>query len=216
MQEITQQLESPSLHPYYMIPYFRNKKHKQRNTLKLPQSGSHPRIIWGSFFLEEKGEEAPPHKELGLSDLYAGAPFDYSLWVPSFMHQSEPFLPQDLHPCEGNSVKHRLRISSQKQFVLAQREQIGTSENKRWSWQNHFAVGCCRFALLSRKEKAHKHKLFCPVTDWVRGGLPTWWPGVKCSCAVCGTQGKQTFSSGYLAGRIGDRGDRELLICQMS
>ena len=30
-------------------------------------------------------------------------------------------------------------------------------------------------------------------------------------CAVCGTQGAQTFWSGYPAGRIGDRGDREIV-----
>ena len=34
---------------------------------------------------------------------------------------------------------------------------------------------------------AHKHKQFCPVTAWLRGGLLTGWPGVKCLCAVCGT-----------------------------
>ena len=31
--------------------------------------------------------------------------------------------------------------------------------------------------VLSGKEKAHKHKLFCPVIAWVRGGLPTGSPG---------------------------------------
>ena len=47
-------------------------------------------------------------------------------------------------------------------------------------------LGKCLF---SGKEKAHKHKQFCPVTAWVRGGgLPTGWPGVKCLCAVCGTE----------------------------
>ena len=38
----------------------------------------------------------------------------------------------------------------------------------------------------SGPKKAHKHKQFCPVTAWVRGGgLPTGWPGVKCfMCCV--------------------------------
>ena len=36
------------------------------------------------------------------------------------------------------------------------------------------------------KKKAHKHKQFCPAIAWVKGGvLPTGWPGVKCSRAVC-------------------------------
>ena len=30
------------------------------------------------------------------------------LWALSFMQQHEPCLPYDLHPCEGNPVKHRL------------------------------------------------------------------------------------------------------------
>ena len=38
------------------------------------------------------------------------------------------------------------------------------------------------------------------------GGSPDRWP-----CAVCGTQETKTFSSGYPAGRIGDRGDREIV-----
>ena len=64
----------------------------------------------------------------------------------------------------------------------------------------------------SGKEKAHKHKQVCPVTAWVGGVLPTGWPGVKCLCAVCGSQ--ETYVeilSGYPAGRIGDRGDREIV-----
>ena len=52
----------------------------------------------------------------------------------------------------------------------------------------------CRF---SGKEKAHKHKQLLPVTARVGGGgfsrpggqgSPDRWPGVKSSCAVCGTQ----------------------------
>ena len=49
-------------------------------------------------------------------------------------------------------------------------------------------------------------------------GSPDRLPGVKSLCAVCGTQGTSTFSSGfpagrigYPAGRIGDRGDREIV-----
>ena len=53
--------------------------------------------------------------------------------------------------------------------------------------------------MLWGKEKAHKHKQFCPVIAWVRGGLPTEWSGVKCLCAVCGTQETLTCSSGYPA-----------------
>ena len=52
----------------------------------MPQLGSHPKILYvGVHFLQNIGEEGPPHKELGLSDLYAGGPFDslcgYSLCV---------------------------------------------------------------------------------------------------------------------------------------
>ena len=55
----------------------------------------------------------------------------------------------------------------------------------------------------SGTEKAHKHKQISPVTAQVGGGLPTGWPGVKSLCAMCGTQGISTFSSGCPAGRIG-------------
>ena len=37
------------------------------------------------------------------------------------------------------------------------------------------------------------------------------WPGVKSLCAVCGIQGTLAFSSGCPGGRIGDRGDREIV-----
>ena len=47
--------------------------------------------------------------------------------------------------------------------------------------------------------------------DRVEGGLPTGGQGSKGLCAVCRTQGTETFSSGYPAGRIGDRGDREIV-----
>ena len=40
-------------------------------------------------------------------------------------------------------------------------------------------------------------------------GSPNRWRGVKSLCAVCGTQGPGGF--GYPAGRIGDRGDREIV-----
>ena len=52
-----------------------------------------------------------------------------------------------------------------------------------------------------------------------QGSPDRWpWPGVKSLCAVCGNPRNITFSSGcpagrigYPAGRIGDRGDREIV-----
>ena len=48
----------------------------QRNTLKISRLGSHPLLLCGvPILLENKREEVPPHKELGLSKVYAwGAP----------------------------------------------------------------------------------------------------------------------------------------------
>ena len=50
------------------------------------------------------------------------------------------------------------------------------------------------------------------------GGSPDRWPGVKSLCAVCGTQEHKHFRPGarpggigFPAGRIGDRGDREIV-----
>ena len=76
---------------------------------------------------------------------------------------------------------------------------------------NHFAV-------------EGKHKQNFPVTARVGGvsrpgggGAPDRWPGVKSLCAVCGTQGKhfrpgtRPGGFGYPAGRVGDRGDREIV-----
>ena len=65
----------------------------------------------------------------------------------------------------------------------------------------------------SGKEKAHKHKQIFPVTARVGGGgLAPGWPGVSRPVA------RGQFSSGYLAGRIGypagrigDRGDQEIV-----
>ena len=62
-----------------------------------PQLGSDPKILYvGVLFLENKAEEAPPHKELGLSNLYAGDPFNslcgYSLCA-FFAPQSWPSKP---------------------------------------------------------------------------------------------------------------------------
>ena len=77
------------------------------------------------------------------------------------------------------------------------------------------------FPKISGKEKAHKHKQNFLVIAWVGGGVsrpggqgsPDRWPGVKSLCAVCGTQGTYTFSSRCPAGRIGDRGHREINLC---
>ena len=70
--------------------------------------------------------------------------------------------------------------------------------------------------LYSGKEKAHKHEQFFPVTARVGGGgLPTGEPGIKCLCAVCGTQETKTFPSGYPAGRTGDGVTETLSMCQM-
>ena len=66
--------------------------------------------------------------------------------------------------------------------------------------------------VFSGKEKAYQHEQFCPVTAWGReGGSTDRAARIKCLCAVCGTQGKSTISSGCPAGRIGDRGDREIV-----
>ena len=55
--------------------------------LKIPQLGSRPKILYvGVLLLENEGEEALPHKELGLSNLYAGGPsilYVLSLYVLS-------------------------------------------------------------------------------------------------------------------------------------
>ena len=51
----------------------------------------------GVLPLENKGEEAPPHKELGLSNLYAGGPsilyvlFLYVLFAPPIL-EDHPFV----------------------------------------------------------------------------------------------------------------------------
>ena len=87
----------------------------------------------------------------------------------------------------------------------------------------------CPSALRPKNQERKRHininNIF-PVTARVGGGVsrpggqgsPDRWPGVKSLCAVCGTQGTQSFSSGYPAGRIGhpagrigDRGDREIV-----
>ena len=55
--------------------------------------------------------------------------------------------------------------------------------------------------------------------DRVGGGSPDRWPGVKSLCAVCGTHrehkrfrpGTRPGGIGFPAGRIGDRGDREIV-----
>ena len=54
------------------------KTHKNKEIpQKSPQLGSDPKILFvGVLFLENKTEEAPPHKELGLSNLYAADPFN--------------------------------------------------------------------------------------------------------------------------------------------
>ena len=46
-------------------------------------------------------------------------------------------------------------------------------------------IGLANHRFRNAREKTHKHKQFCPVTAWVRGGLPTRRPEVKSSCAVC-------------------------------
>ena len=92
-------------------------------------------------------------------------------------------------------------------------------------WLQDRACTCtsCNFSILawgtmgfnSGKEKAHKHKQISPVTaragggspDRVGEGSPDRWPGVKSLCAVCGTQGTSTFSSGYRK-RVPGREDR--------
>ena len=80
-------------------------------------------------------------------------------------------------------------------------------------------------ACLSGKEKAHKHEQIFPVTARVGGCLPTGWPGVsrpvargqKFMCCVRNLRNIDIFVRvpgrriGYPAGRIGDRGDREIV-----
>ena len=64
-----------------------------------------------------------------------------------------------------------------------------------------------KFGKISGKEKAHEHKQIFPLTARGGGGLPTgWpgppdrWPGVKSSCAVCGTQGFIAISAASYTG----------------
>ena len=79
----------------------------------------------------------------------------------------------------------------------------------------------------SGKEKAHKHKQIFPVTAQAGGGgLPTGWGGVsrpvargqKFMCCVWNPREHKRFRPGtrpggigFPAGRIGDRGDREIV-----
>ena len=82
-------------------------------------------------------------------------------------------------------------------------------------------------ALVSGKEKAHKHKQFFPVTARVEGGgspdrvargLPTGGQGSKVYVLCAEHKEHKHFQPGtrpgrfgYPAGRIGDRGDREIV-----
>ena len=79
----------------------------------------------------------------------------------------------------------------------------------------------------SGKEKAHKHRQMLLVTARVRGSLPTGsggqgspdrWPGVKVYVLCAEPKEHKHFRPGtrpggigYPAGRIGDRGDREIV-----
>ena len=55
----------------------------QRNTPKISQLGSHPKnSLCGGSFPGNKGEEAPLHKELGLSNLYANTPSILDVGIP--------------------------------------------------------------------------------------------------------------------------------------
>ena len=81
-------------------------------------------------------------------------------------------------------------------------------------------------SLISGKEKAHKHKQISPVIAQAGGGLPTGWGGglptggqgskVYVLCAEPKEHkrfrpGTRPGGIGFPAGRIGDRGDREIV-----
>ena len=71
----------PPVSPVKITTKNTQERRKHRNIKKypeIPQLGSHPKILYVGFLsLENKGEEAsPPHRELGLSNLYAGDPFN--------------------------------------------------------------------------------------------------------------------------------------------
>ena len=90
-------------------------------------------------------------------------------------------------------------------------------------WQD---IGCSESWFSSGKEKAHKHKQIFPVTARAGGGLPTGWGGglptggqgskVYVLCAEPKEHkrfrpGTRPGGIGFPAGRIGDRGDREIV-----
>ena len=73
-----------------------------------------------------------------------------------------------------------------------------------------------KFREVSGKDKAHRHKQFCRVIAWVRGGvLPTGWPGVKCLCAVCRTKEHKYFRPGSRPGGPVAGVTEKLFMCQM-
>ena len=85
----------------------------------------------------------------------------------------------------------------------------------------------CLFQSFSGKEKAHKHKQIFPVTARAAGGLPTGWGGGGLPTGGQGSKvyvlcaepkehkrfrpGTRPGGIGFPAGRIGDRGDREIV-----
>ena len=103
-----------------------------------------------------------------------------------------------------NGKRRRKTVSQNFNIEIQHGMMIQSRIPTRWSCKpNQCAYGCSKQDLektnyffnsqlctpLPIKRKAHQHKQFCPVNTWVRGRLPTGWPGVKCSCAVCGIQG---------------------------
>ena len=63
-------------------------------------------FMWGVLLLENKTEEAPPHKELGLSNLYAGDPF-ISLCGYSLCAFSPPILGDLCEPRQAKPYEER-------------------------------------------------------------------------------------------------------------
>ena len=69
---------------------------------------------------------------------------------------------------------------------------------------------------VSGKKKAHKHNQFCPVIVWVRGALPTRWPGVKCLYVLCAERKEyKHFGPGIRPGGSVTGVTEKLFMCQM-